>query len=292
MNKPSRLTTTLVAVLLVVLVGGFFYFLHQKRQIDALVEGFELEKEMLEDEYNELSVQYEGYKFSINNDSLVSLLVTEQEKVQRLQEELRTVKSTNTRRITELKKELETLRVIMRGYVIQIDSLNRENEQLRQEKQAVTTQYEAVSVQAATLRKEKEQLSERVTLAERLVATGLSVKPVTERGKIAKRIRQTHQIVVSFNVSKNMTAATGERTLYVRLMKPNDELLVKSLVNTFLFEGKEIQYSMKRLIEYDGEETPITLYWEVEEFLPPGIYRVDIFSEGDHIGSSTFPLKD
>jgi cell division protein FtsL len=291
MNKQSGLIIALIAALLL-LAAGVFYFLQQKKQMDALVESFELEKDMLEDDYNELSLQYEGYKFSVDNDSLVSLLVTEQEKVQRLQEELRTVKSTNAKRVTELKKELETLRTIMRGYVVQIDSLNRENERLRQEKQAVTTQYEAVSVQAATLRKEKERLSERVTLAERLVVTGLNVKPVNKRGKVAKHIRQTQQIVVSFSISKNITAATGERVLYARLTKPNDEILIKSRANTFRFEGKDIPYSMKRLIEYDGEETPVILYWDVEEFLLQGTYRVDIFSDGDHIGGSTFVLND
>ncbi|MDR3129165.1 MAG: hypothetical protein LBU03_02820 [Tannerellaceae bacterium] len=291
MSRQSWLTIALVVTFLL-LVGGVFYFFHQKKQIDALVEGFELEKEMLEDDYNELSIQYEGYKFSVDNDSLISLLVTEQEKVQRLQEELRTMKSTNARRITELKKELETLRAIMRDYVIQIDSLNRENEQLRREKQVVTTQYEAVSVQAATLRKEKERLSKRVTLAERLVATGITVTPVNGRGKIAKHIRQTQQIIVSFNVSKNITATTGEKILYVRLTRPNDEAIVKSRANTFFFEGKDVPYSMKRLIEYNGEETSVTLYWDVEEFLSPGTYRVDVFAEGNHIGGSTFFLKD
>jgi len=87
----------------------------------------------LEDEYNELSLQYEGYKFSVGNDSLVALLSTEQAKVQRLLEELRTVKATNAKEIARLKKELDTLRKIMRNYVVQIDSLNRENEQLKVE---------------------------------------------------------------------------------------------------------------------------------------------------------------
>jgi hypothetical protein len=292
MNRQSWLTIALATVLLLVLGGGIFYFFQQQKQIDVLKEGFELEREMLEDDLNELSVQYEGYKFSVDNDSLVSLLVTEQEKVQRLQEELRTIKSTNSRRMAELKKELETLRSIMRDYVIQIDSLNRENEQLRREKQAVTTQYETVSVQAATLRKEKERLRERISLAERLTINDLVVVPLNRRGRIAKYIRQTQQILVSFNINQNITAATGERVIYVRLMRPNDEILIKSITNTFFFEGKEISYSMKRRIEYDGEETPLNLYWDVEEFLSPGTYRADIFTEDNYMGGTTFPLKD
>ena len=124
-------------ILLVLLIGvGGYYIWHQQQQMHVMTDMFNLEKERLLDEYEafdeEVSIKYEGYKFSIGNDSLLALLTTEQAKIQRLQEELRTVKSTNVKRINELTKELETLRKIMRNYVIQIDSLNAENEKLKE----------------------------------------------------------------------------------------------------------------------------------------------------------------
>ena len=128
-DKEIRKRTLLIMVIIVVviaLIGVSYVVFHQRKQMDDMTELFAIEKEQLTDEYAELSLQYEGYKFSVGNDSLVALLTTEQMKVQRLMEELRTVKATNTRRITELKRELETLRKIMRGYVVQIDSLNAE----------------------------------------------------------------------------------------------------------------------------------------------------------------------
>ena len=126
-NKMSMLVVAVI-VLLVIAGGAGYYIVHQQQEMNDLVESFDLEKQSLEDEYNELSLQYEGYKFSVGNDSLVALLSTEQAKVQRLLEELRTVKATNAREISRLKKELATLRKIMRNYVMQIDSLNRANE--------------------------------------------------------------------------------------------------------------------------------------------------------------------
>ena len=126
-----------IVIVLLALVAVGYVIYHQRQQMADMAEMFALEKEELSDEYAELSLQYEGYKFSVGNDSLVALLTTEQMKVQRLMEELRTVKATNTRRITELKKELETLRKIMRNYVIQIDSLNTKNGRLRNENERV-----------------------------------------------------------------------------------------------------------------------------------------------------------
>lgn len=294
-NKEiNKLTLLIMAVIVLVLLmgGAAYYIYHQRQQMNDLVESFDLEKETLEDEYNELSLQYEGYKFSVGNDSLVALLSTEQAKVQRLLEELRTVKATNAKEISRLKKELATLRKIMRNYVIQIDSLNRINDQLKEENKQVVKKYQQVSSTAATLKKEKEKLTERVTLASRLDATDISVTPANSRGKRMKKIKRMQQFIVSFKIAKNITAPVGEKMVYVRIMKPDDDILVKSRADVFTFEGKEINYSMKKLIEYEGEEVPVTMYWNIEEFLSPGTYRVDIFSDGNLIGQKKFTLDD
>lgn len=295
-KEINKMTLFIMAIIILILIiaGAVYYILQQKQEMSNMVETYELEKEMLADEFasdfNELSIRYEGRKFEVRNDSLLALFNTEQAKVQRLMEELRTVKATNSKRISELKKELETLRKIMRGYVVQIDSLDQLNKQLTKEKDQAVRQYRQASTQAAQLTKEKEQLTERVTLASRLDATGIVVTPVNKRGKEVKKIKQMEQFVVNFRIAKNITAPVGEKTIYVRIMKPDDDILVKSRGDVFAFEGKEINYSMKRMVEYDGEELPVTMYWNIEEFLSPGNYRVDIFTDGNLIGQKNFLL--
>ena len=116
-NKYSLLIVAVI-VLALIACGGGYYIFHQNKQMEELTQSFDLEKEMMADDLNELSLQYEGYKFSVSNDSLVAQLSTEQAKVQRLLEELRTVKSTNAKEIARLKKEIATLRKIMRNYVV------------------------------------------------------------------------------------------------------------------------------------------------------------------------------
>jgi hypothetical protein len=289
-NKMTALIMAVIVLLLIV-AGAMYYIFRQKTEMSQLEEAYALDKEQLEDDLNDISLQYEGAMFKVSNDSLFALLSTEQAKVQRLQEELRTVKATNTQEINRLKKELSTLRKVLRTYVVQIDSLNRANQQLTVEKNEAVKKYQQVSSQASSLKKEKEKLTERVTLASRLDATGITVTPVNGRGKAAKVIKKMEQFVVDFRIAKNITAQVGEKTIYVRIMKPDDDVLVKNRGNVFTFEGKEINYSMKRLVEYDGEETPVTMYWDIEEFLSPGTYRVDIFADGNLIGKKSFTLE-
>lgn len=95
---------------------------------------------------------------------------------------------------------------------------------------------------------------------------------------------------IGFSVVKNITAETGERTLYIRITKPDNSVLTKSEANTFSYENRQLTYSIKKYIEYNGEEQEITVYWDVNEYLYAGAYRVDIFADGILIGSQSFTL--
>ncbi|MGL5773201.1 MAG: hypothetical protein ACRCX1_10540 [Bacteroidales bacterium] len=289
--KKQSLLILIVVILLLVVAGGAYYIMQQKSHMSDLVQQFDLDKETLEDEYNELSLQYEGYKFTVSNDSLNTLLSTEQAKVQRLLEELKTVKATNSKRVGELKKELETLRKVMRHYVVKIDSLNSLNKQLQEENVAVTKKYQQVTQTAQKLVKEKEKLTERVTLASKLDATGITIQTLNKRGKKTDKISKMEEIVFNFYIAKNITAPAGEKIIYLRIMKPDDDVLIKSRSDVFRFENKDINYSIARQVEYEGEEVAVTMYWKIEEFLSEGTYRVDIFADGNLIGSKSFTLK-
>lgn len=294
-EQKSNNTKILVAVIILLIVGmgiaGYFIF-NQKTQIKELQEESSLNKQQLEDEYENLSMQYEGFKLNIKNDSLLQKLTNEQAKVQRLLEELKTVKAENKAEISRLNKELATLRQVLKSYIVQIDSLNRANEQLRQEKKEITDKYQQTTRTLNEVTQQKENLTEKVTLAAKLDATNISVQATNSKGKVQKKISKVEQLIINFSITKNITAEPGERTIYVRIMKPDNDVLTKSRANTFAFENRDINYSIKRIVEYGGEEVGVTMYWNVEEYLMPGTYRIDIFADGNRIGMKSFTMED
>lgn len=292
MNKQTKILIGIVVALVIGLGFAAYIAVTKTQENNDMQQELDINKQELEDDYESLSMQYETMKFNIKNDSLLYQLNNEQAKVQRLLEELKTVKANNRAEINRLNKELNTLRQILRTYVVQIDSLNRANQQLKQEKQEITNKYQQATQTLNQVSEEKKNLTEKVSLAAKLDATGISVQPVNKKGKIQKKISKTEQLVVNFTITKNITAEPGERTIYVRIMKPDDDVLTKSRANVFQYENKDINYSMKRIVEYGGEEIPISLYWDVEEYLMPGKYRVDIFADGSRIGTKSFELKD
>ena len=289
--KKNTLLIATGSLLILLLIGVTILLISEKQTNKELVMEFNLDKEDLENQYTDFARQYDELKLTVSNDSLSVLLEQEQLKTQRLLEELRTVKSSNATEIRRLKKELASLSKVMIGYINQIDSLNRLTAQQKEIIADVTKKYNAASRQISNLSEEKKNLTKTVTLAAQLDATNISVQPTNKRGKTAKKVKDIVKFKINFSIVKNITAETGERTLYIRITKPDNDVLTKSPSNTFPYENRELVYSIKKYIEYNGEEQAVTVYWDVEEYLYAGTYRVDIFADGTLIGSQSFSLN-
>ena len=300
--KTKHVLIAAIAVIIALVVGFFFILRNERAELQQEKEVLvNQQKEIMEEELTKLAAEYdiqykklsEGQgeqKFSLATDSLISQILAERAKVEQLQKELKTSKATSAKRIDQLSREVTTLRNVLRTYVVQIDSLQVANERLRAENTEVKANYERVTSQAQQLSSEKAHLTDRVKLAAKLDATAISITPVDKRGKPTKNLSKITNLQIRFTVAKNVTAEVGEKTFYCRIMQPNDELLTKAGGGTFAFEGKQIPYSIRRMIEYNGEETQLTMYWPVEESLQYGTYSLRIFADGNLIGSASFSL--
>ena len=289
-NKKIIIISAVIGVLL---LGGIVYLsisLQQQKQANRdMQELAELDKKEMENEYQQFADQYSEMKTQINNDSIIEQLTQEQMKTEQLLKELKNVKATDAREIARLKKELATCRAVIRSYILEIDSLNRLNQNLTAENTRVKGQYAEATRQIEGLNADKQSLSEKVAIAAQLDATGISLTAKNKRGKVTKSLKKCKTLQVNFSIAKNVTAQSGMKTIYVRITSPT----VSELTNfgTFNYENRSLQYSMKRDIEYTGNETAVTTYWNVNEFLSNGTYNVSIFADGNMIGSRNFSFK-
>ena len=280
-------------LLCLLLIGGVVWLYldldKQKQENREMQELAELDKQEMENEYQQFALQYSEMKTQINNDSIVAQLSAEQEKTQRLLKELQQVKASDAREITRLKKELATVRAVLRSYVIEIDSLNRLNQNLQEENTRVKAQYEEATQQIEGLSSEKQSLSEKVAIAAQLDAIGISMQAKDKRNKNTDHASKAKTLQVNFALAKNVTAQNGMRTVYVRISSPTGSLLGNA--GSFSYENRTLQCSMKKAVEYGGQETPVTLYWNVDQALVGGTYQVSIFADGNLIGSRSVSLK-
>ena len=289
MKDKKRIAIIVLSVISVIflITGGYLWIALRNSEAYnvEIQELMALEKEEMLNDLTSAQIQYDELMVRINNDSLRIKLEREQARTQQLLEELEHIKSTSATEITRLKKELRTVRAVLKNYVIQIDSLNRENETLKKENAAVRNKYKEASKKISNLAEEKQALSEKVTLASQLDATNVNITLLRKNGKATKNIKQAKQIEITFTITKNITAKSGEKIAYVRIMQPDQEVLTKSSSDTFVYENRNIGYSMSRRFEYTGESHEMTLYWNIEETLKEGEYNAYIFVDGNMIGS-------
>ena len=291
MNKKIIIPLVL---LVCILLGGVIYLYtsleKQEKQNQNMQELAELDKKEMENEYQQFANQYGEMRAQISNDSIVAQLTAEQEKTQHLLDELKQVKSDDIKEITRLKKELATVRAVLRSYVMEIDSLNRLNQNLTAENVRVQGQYEEATKQIEGLNTEKASLSQKVAIAAQLDAIGISATGLNKHGKPTNKLNKCKTLQVNFSIAKNVTAPGGTKTIYVRITSPTGSVVGNE--GTFSYENRDIQCSMKKIIEYNGLETPISMYWNVNQTLTAGTYQVSIFADGNMIGSRSFTLND
>lgn len=204
--------------------------------------------------------------------------------------------------IAKLKKETQTLRRIMQGYIVTIDSLNTLNNTLRAEKQEVLTQLEGEKEKVSNVTKEKEGLQGRIDLAAQLStlnirATGVNVsrggKKETETNKASK----ADKIKVSFDIADNDLTKAGGHIVYIRVMTPDGRELTKAEDPDHQFSwggGNVGYYASKKTIDYQNQPMSVLMYCDKSnpdnEFLP-GTYRIEIVCDKAIIGETSFTLQ-
>lgn len=291
MNKKVLLIVA--SAICLVLIGVLIYMNTQMRarqeENEQMIEVLKMDKAEMENEYEQFAMQYNEMMTQINNDSLINQLSIEQERVQKLLEELRQTKADNAREIMRLKKELATLRAILKDYVMQIDSLNRENMALKVDNDKLRNQNQQAKEHISDLSTKNEELVDKVAIASQLHATAISAVAHNKKGKDTDKIKKAKKFVISFTLARNVTTVTGMRSVYVRISTPTGSILTSG--GTFQYENRDLQYSIMKDVEYTGEELPVTVYWDIAESLSAGEYRVDIFCDGQDIGTTTFSMR-
>ena len=282
----------LIAVIVLLLAGIAYlgYSLREEKQANEdMQELVALEKTEMENEYRQFARQYSEMKTTITDDSIVAQLTREQERTQQLLEELKRTKANDAAEITRLKKELASVRAVLRSYVLQIDSLNQLNAALTEENSRVRGELEVSHQQNQQLTSSNMSLSEKVAIAAQLNATNISMTLLDKKGKDNKSLKKAKALRVSFSITRNVTAGNGNRDIYVRITTPTGEVL--SGGGSFAYENRQLAATMKKTVEYTGQETPVSMVKTDVGILIAGTYHVSIFADGNMIGSRNITFE-
>lgn len=242
--------------------------------------------------------QYEGQQVYLKDDSIVKKYNAAKTKVESLIKELNAEKSktnltakdleASRAKIKQLEAEIGTLKGIVQHYLQEIKRLGDENASLKQEIAAVQEKNTQLSTQVTQATTANKELTQKVAVAEKLIITGLSFNGYNKKGKVEKNVTKAKQLGASFTISPNATAQPGMKTFYMRVLSPEGALLGGG--SSFTIGGQSVQSTASRQVEYDNEETSVSIYWDVNTTLNPGDYTVEIFCDGSRLASRHFTL--
>lgn len=288
-NKKDKILVGILGALAVILIALTVIFFIQRAENKRYVNEITTEKNNLQTELQDLSTEYENLQ--TDNDTLKVKLAGEQEKINKLIEKMRIFRNNSYAEIARYKKEVTTLKTVLRSYVVQIDSLNRLNEALLAENKQVKKQMNWAKERASELEKKTEKMQETISKAATLEAMNFVVYPVNRKDRKIRKYKKAEKLKAEFKLRKNITAKRGTRSLYLRIQGPDESVLSSKDQGTFKHKGSNIAYTATRAIEYEGEELEIAIYWDNDGSLVRGKYTADLFSEENHIGTTTFYLK-
>ncbi|MDE7180227.1 MAG: hypothetical protein K2N88_03405, partial [Muribaculaceae bacterium] len=243
---------------------------------------------LLTNEFDQLNAdfnQYEGQQIHLKNDSLIVQYNQARMKIEGLIKELDAEKKSHNKdlsasraKIKQLEGEIATLKGIVRHYLEEIKRLGEENAGLKQEIKQVQEKNEQLSTQVTQATASNQQLTQTVQLAKKLNITGMSFNAYNKKGKVEKNITKARQLGVHFTVSPNNTASPGMKEFYMRVISPEGALLGGG--GYFKIDGQSVESTAHRSVEYANEETPVSIYWDVNTTLTPGDYTVEVFCDG------------
>lgn len=300
-RKPAKKSKT--ALWLGILLGlaivalAFLFVNNSKQQAEheEQLQQLQLANEQLQlaNEYESLNnefAQYENQTSLLANDSIVQKYSAARAQVEKLLQELKNEKNKSAAQISKLKGEIATLKGILRTYVEQIDSLSKQNQQLMTENQDIKQQNQQLAQTVQSVQANNKVLNERMTLAEKLNVTGVTLTPLNKKGKTEKNVTKARQLMVTFTIPQNNSTPVGEKTIYCRITNPEGELLGNG--GSFSFEGGNVACTARKSVEYAGEEIGgIRIYWDVNATLTPGDYTVELFADNYRLASRKFTLK-
>lgn len=276
-------------ILIVLMAGALGYLVYeyqdQKSRMVEMEEVLTSEKDSLTHELENIMYRYDTLKTS--SDTLREQILLEKKRIKYL---LR-LQASNAQKIKLYKREIKTLREIMKSYIRQIDSLNTRNKILTEENIQVKSQLHTIKKSKEKLEKEKEELTGKVEIASVIPAKNITVAPLNKKGKVKNKVDKVVKLKVCFTLRENPIAEAGYKTVYMRIQRPDSIILSGPEAEVFPAEDNKLVCSAKREVEYLNKDLDMCIFWTNDGSLIPGKYSVYLYLEGHNIGETTFLLK-
>ncbi len=282
-GSPTLLIT--ITVILVLALSFIIYsYFSQKKRMHEMETVLTHEKDSLA---NELRLMIHGYDtLKTNNDTLLAKFEIQKNKIR----QMLAINASNVEFIRKYKAEIGTMREIMKSYIVQIDSLNTRNKLLVAENQDIRQQITSVQKTNVELSKAREELNTKVEIASVIQAKDVKAVTLNKNRKETTRIDRIDKLRVCFTLRENPIAKAGQKTVYLRVLRPDSLVITSGADNLFDFNNKKLIYTASRQVEYLNQDIEMCIFVDNSGDFILGNYKAELYLDGSSIGGSSFIL--
>ena len=292
-NRSNTVLLLLVVLLLISNVALLYLYMQSKDRGETTVAQLEQVSSEKDNVTHMLEEMLESYDtLRTENQQLTVEMAAQREQIERLLDQ---VKRGNYD-LAKAKKEAETLRKIMKGYVVTIDSLNQVNQALTAENVNIRQELGEVKGQREALATKAQDLEGKIAKGSVLHATTITASALFMRnnGKQVEteRASKAEMVKCCFTLGENKVTSPGDKTLYMRVLTPDGKVLrATDGDNRFRFDGVEGEFSARREMNYQNAPVDVCIFWTGSEPLRTGEYIVEIYEAGAQVAKTSFNLK-
>lgn len=292
-NSSNTGLLLLVVLLLISNVVMLWMLMQRNKDVDRSeqqVQNIAAEKENVTHLLENMLASYDTLK--TENEQITTEMEAQKAQIEQLLDQVKRGKYD----VTKARKEAETLRRIMKGYVVTIDSLNQANQLLTAENMTIRQELGEVLGQREALATKAQDLEGKISKGSVLHATTITAGALFMRnnGKQVdtNRAKRAEMIKSCFTLGENRVASAGDKILYMRVISPDGKVLPSGDPdNRFSFNGVEGEYSARREVNYQNQPVDVCIFWNGGQELRTGQYLVEVYESGGLVASTTFDLK-
>ena len=290
-NKSNTALKVLTGVLAVALIALSIYTIKFYNEEKENKEILQKEKTVIEDELNELIIKYD--EAIDENEVMDKDLVNARDRITRLLDSVKDNEA-NLVMISRYRREIGNLKAEKDRLFRVVDSLSAQNQQLSTSLDSTSVALQERTRFSDSLRNTNQNLSTKVDKAARLKITGLKGEGVIVRnsGKLVENDRtgRIDQIRTCFTLTANDLADTGEKTMYVQVYNPENELVGDQIV--VQHEGGAMVYSASSKVFYEKDELDVCILSNTDEDkLLEGTYKVYVYNDAVLLANGSFSLR-
>lgn len=293
-GQNKRIVTVLLVILLIAAGGALIYkFIESSR----LAEQNRLTQAQLDQAYNDLdSMSNELDTRILKIAQLGGEIDTLLQIKMKLEEEKKAFRKKVYKQINELQDKVEGYKELLVAQDLEIERLKVLNDSLMSENTELKVEANTLSQSIKDLNESKAKLEEKVATASKLKVERVQILAVSSSGKERPspfKNRHIDHLNIQFEILENRVAPIEGKGILVRITGPDGNVIfdVASGSGTFVYEGRESFYTIKKDILFDRNSQSLTFLYNKGSDYDLGKYTLEIFTDNYKMGSASFIVK-